>query len=58
MVKLSFFHLRVTKVKLEKIKLHLKLLIGKLKKKAIRYSRNTVIQDFSIGMIYYTIQNI
>ena len=33
MVKLSFFHLRVTKVKLEKIKLHLKLLIGKLKKK-------------------------
>ena len=33
MVKLSFFHLRVTKVKLEKIKLHLKLLTGKLKKK-------------------------
>ena len=41
MVKLSFFHLQVTKVKLEKIKLHLKLLTGKLKKKTIRYSRNS-----------------
>ena len=57
MVKLSFFHLRVTKVKLEKIKLHLKLLTGKLKKKQY-VILETVIQDFSIGMIYYTIQNI
>ena len=35
MVKLAFFQLRVTNVKLKNIKLRLKLLTGKLKKKII-----------------------
>ena len=35
MVKLSFFQLRVMNVKLKNIKLHLKLLTGKLKKKIL-----------------------
>ena len=38
MVKLSFFQLPVTNVKLKNIKLHLKLLTGKLKKKKILYT--------------------
>ena len=35
MVKLSYFQLRVTNVKLKNIKIHLKLLTGKLKKKIL-----------------------
>ena len=37
MVKLSFFQLRITNVKLKNIKLHLKLMTGKLKEKDSLY---------------------
>ena len=37
MVKLSFFQLRITNVKLKNIKLHVKLMTGKLKEKDSLY---------------------
>ena len=46
MVKLSFFNLRFTNVKLKNIKLHLRLLTGKLKKTKCR-SINIVIRDWN-----------
>ena len=46
MVKLSFFNLRFTNVKLKNVKLHLRLLTGKLKKTKCR-SINIVIRDWN-----------
>ena len=46
MVKLSFFNLRFTNVKLKNIKLHLRLLTGKLKKTKCR-SINIAIRDWN-----------
>ena len=46
MIKLSFFQLRVTNVKLEHIKLHLKSLTG----------RKTIKSFFILDTLYYTLQ--
>ena len=43
MVQLSFFQLRVTYVKLKNIKLHLKLLTGKLKKNSLYFILYTIL---------------
>ena len=48
MVKLSFYQLRVMNVKLKNIKVHLKLLTGKLKKKRlfVLYTLNCTLQKY------------